>query len=207
MKIDGTSADVQVDGNTAATGDRSAPIIGIRLLWLMVLATLPVVVIGLLWKEPIEAAFENSSLAAGCLLFTGLLLIATRFARTGRRPFGAKTALVMGVMQVLSLLPGVSRSGSTISGGMFAGATAAEIVRFSFLMSIPAILGSIVLELPALRELLHSGHLLPYGIGFIASFLSGLAAIQILLRVVASGRFFLFGVYCLVVGIVALILI
>jgi undecaprenyl-diphosphatase len=183
------------------------PLGGTRLLWLMILATLPVLVVGLLWKDAIEGAFENSQLAAGCLLFTGALLIATRFARNSGRPMGVFTALIMGTMQVISLLPGVSRSGSTISGGLFAGSKPAEIVRFSFLMSIPAILGSIVLELPALRDLLQGGNLLPYGVGFLASFLSGLAAIQILLRVVASGRFFLFGLYCLIVGIIALLVI
>ncbi len=176
---------------------------GANLLLKLLLATIPVVVVGLLWRESIESAFESPRIASICLIGTGILLLSTRFARATNRDFTYRNAGAMGVMQVLSLLPGISRSGSTICGGLFTGARAKEVVRFSFLMSVPAILGSIVLELPVIAELFRTGNLWPYFAGFICSFLSGLLAIQILLRIVSSGRFFLFGIYCLLVGIIS----
>jgi undecaprenyl-diphosphatase len=173
---------------------------------LLALATLPVVAAGLLLRTPIESAFESPRIAAGLLMVTGLLLLATRWARSRNTTANVPTALAMGVMQVLSLLPGISRSGATISGGLFAGGNPHEMARFSFLMSVPAILGSLILEFPALLRAGQDGGLLPYAAGFLLAFASGLAAIRILLRVISGGRFFLFGFYCLVVGALAVTL-
>jgi len=179
---------------------------GVQELGRLVLATLPIVVVGVLGRAAIEDVFENPRAAAFCLLVTGLLLLATRFAPArGRRP-NAGIALIMGLMQVVSLLPGISRSGATISGGMLAGGEPRATARFSFLMSVPAILGSVVIELPNLLSGWTRGALLTYGAGFALAFLSGLAAISLLLRVVGQGRFFLFGIYCLVLGLVGIIL-
>jgi len=180
---------------------------GMRDLVLIVWATLPVVIVGLLWKEPIEQLFESTRLATVALMVTGALLLSTRWLRTFTRPVRWNSALVMGLMQVLSLVPGISRSGATISGGLFARTDARQAARFSFLMSIPAILGSLVLQYPALEDLFRSGEWGSYLVGLAAAFLSGLAAIEILMRIVARGRFFAFGLYCLVVGFVGFLLI
>jgi undecaprenyl-diphosphatase len=171
------------------------------------LATIPVVIVGLLWKESIVALFESPRLATVALMGTGVLLLLTRWIPRGVRPIGWRAALMMGFMQVLSLMPGISRSGATIFGGLLTRAEPERVARFSFMMSIPAIVGSLVLEFPAMAAIVSQGNLLPYALGFVAAFLSGLAAIEILLRVVAKGRFFLFGIYCLVVGIVGFLLI
>ncbi len=178
---------------------------GFRTLLLLVAATLPVVVVGLLWKDTIEGLFESPRLAAVALMVTGVLLLSTRWIPRGGRPVSWASAVTMGCMQVLSLMPGISRSGATITGGLFVRGAPEKVARFSFLMSIPAIAGSLVLELPALRDLLQSGQVLPYAAGFVAAFLSGLAAIEILLRIVARGRFFVFGAYCLVAGLLGLL--
>jgi undecaprenyl-diphosphatase len=178
----------------------------VRELGLLCLATLPVVLAALFLKDPIEAAFESPRIAALMLLVTGLLLLATRFLPRLSHPLSTRIALPMGLMQVLSLMPGISRSGATICGGLFGGGRAAEVVRFSFLMSIPAILGAVLFQLPDLREAWQAGLLVSYGVGFLVSFASGMLAIQILLRVVVRGRFFLFGIYCLIAGLIAWIL-
>lgn len=179
---------------------------GMRDLVLVVLATLPVVVVGLLWKEPIEQLFESPRLATVALVATGLILLSTRWVKQAALPVRWNSALVMGLLQVLSLVPGISRSGATISGGLFARTDPRQAARFSFLMSIPAILGSLILQFPALDELFRSGEWAPYLAGLVAAFLSGLAAIEILMRIVARGRFFVFGLYCLVVGVVGFLL-
>ena len=179
---------------------------GVREIGLLCLATLPVVVAGLLFKNPIEGAFENPQIAAAMLIVTGLLLLATRLIAPQSRILGMRIALPMGLMQVLSLMPGISRSGATICGGLFGGGRPAEVVRFSFLMSIPAILGAVLFQLPDLKEAWQAGLLLSYGAGFVVSFASGMLAIQILLRVVVRGRFFLFGAYCILAGLLAWIL-
>ena len=182
-------------------GDRSEGQ-GLRELGLLCAATLPVVIVGLFARDFVETAFESPRVAASMLCVTGLVLLATRFV-TVRRAFTLRTALAMGMMQVVSLLPGISRSGATIGGGMFAGVDSRAVVRFSFLMSVPAILGSLVLELPTVVRAWEGGRALFYAAGFLAAFLSGLLAIHFLLRIVARGKLYLFAPYCLAVGIVA----
>lgn len=167
---------------------------------LLILATLPVVAGGLLLGGSVERAFERPRAAAAMLVGTGVLLLSTRLVRGAGRAVGWRVALTMGVAQVISLLPGVSRSGATISGGLLARGRAAEVVRFSFLMSVPAILGSVLIHLGDLARLPGQGLLVAYVVGFLVAMLSGLVAIQLLLRVIAQGRFHLFGIYCLVMG-------
>ncbi|MCK4305609.1 MAG: undecaprenyl-diphosphate phosphatase [Candidatus Eisenbacteria sp.] len=181
--------------------------VGTREAGLLILATLPVVLAGLLWRGSIEDAFDSPSVASSMLVVTGILLLSTKFAKPQAMGPNAMIALIMGAMQVLSLLPGISRSGATISGGLFAGGDPKQMARFSFLMSVPAILGSLVLQLPELAASWRGGLMLPYAAGFFMAFLSGLVAIRILLRLVARGRFFVFGIYCILAGLLAWILV
>ncbi len=180
---------------------------GVGALGLLLVATLPVVLVALLWADAVEAAFEDARLAASMLLVTGLLLLLTRLIHTKARRLGARVALVMGLMQVLSLMPGISRSGATIAGGLFAGGHAGQVVRFSFLMSVPAILGAVIFELPEMASVVTGTAIAAYAAGFAAAFLSGLLAIQALLRVVARGGLHYFGLYCLAAGVLALLLV
>jgi undecaprenyl-diphosphatase len=176
---------------------------GARELGYLVAATLPVAVAGLLWRHPIEQLFESARTAAAFLWVTGLLLLLTRVVPRGRAPLRMRSALGMGVMQMLSLLPGLSRSGATISGGLFGRVDPAEVVRFAFLLSVPAILGSLLLELPEVVTAWSQGYWLPSIVGFLAALVSGMVAIQILIRVVARGRLYGFGIYCLAAGTLA----
>jgi len=196
----------------AAGGVRVIPAEGMRALargrelWLLMLASLPAGLAGLLLRETVEGAFEAPTVAAGCLIGTGLLLLGTRWAPLRPGAIGARAALSIGLMQALSLLPGISRSGATIAGGLYLRRDRARVVRFSFLLSVPAILGSLVLELPALAAGLRDGLWGVYGAGFLAAFLSGLVAIRLLVWMVTLGRFHLFGFYCLAAGVVSWVL-
>ncbi|MFH1144594.1 MAG: undecaprenyl-diphosphate phosphatase [Candidatus Eisenbacteria bacterium] len=181
--------------------ERRAAIARGREAWLLVLATLPAGIAGLALRKPIEAIFDRPQMSAGFLIVTGLLLLATRFARVRCHAVGARTALVMGCMQAVSLLPGISRSGASISGGMLAGADPVRAVRFSFLMSVPAILGSLVLEGPEVLRSAQSGMGAAYAAGFAAALISGLVAIRLLVWLTRRGRFHWFGFYCIAAGI------
>ena len=113
---------------------------------LILLGTIPVVVVGLFLEHEIEAAFSNPLLVSVALLVTGTLLLGTRWIRPQDTRFGVVRAFVIGLAQAFAILPGISRSGSTIAAAMYAGVERSEAARFSFLLVLPAILGATVLE-------------------------------------------------------------
>jgi len=172
-----------------------------RELGWLVLATVPAALAGLALQDRVEAVFERPRVTALLLCVTGLLLLATHAVRRRRGELGVGRVIAMGLMQAVSLLPGISRCGATLSGGLFAGGRPEAVVRFSFLMSVPAILGSLVVHLRELAAASEGGGWLSYAVGFAVAFVCGLLAIRVLLRTVARGRLYLFGIYCLVVGL------
>jgi undecaprenyl-diphosphatase len=175
---------------------------GRKLIWLLIIGTLPAVVEALLVGDWIEKTFENLWIVGAGLCATGvMLLLSKRFSKLGRgladvRP---SDAAVIGLVQCVALLPGVSRSGTTIVGGLGRGLAHGSAARFSFLLSIPAILGAAVFNL---REVSHvDGSLMgSYIAGFLASFAVGYLAIGIVIKVLASQKFHRFGYYCLAMG-------
>jgi undecaprenyl-diphosphatase len=172
--------------------------------WLIVAGTVPAAVIGLTLKSWVEAALDSLVVIGVCFLFTGALLwlaSRTRNAPRADGDIGLADALVIGTFQALALLPGVSRSGTTISSGVFRRIRPDVATRFSFLLGIPAIGGALVLEgkdVAALAPELR----LPLAVGVLVSYLTGLAAIALLLRVVRTGKLQYFAYYCWIVGIV-----
>jgi undecaprenyl-diphosphatase len=175
---------------------------GRKLIWLLIIGTLPAVVAALLVGDWVEKTFEDLWIIGVGLCATGvLLLFSKRFSRPGRaladvRPLDA---VVVGLVQCVALLPGVSRSGTTIVAGLGRGLAHGSAARFSFLLSIPAILGAAVFNL---REVSHvdGGLLGSYVAGFLASFAIGYLAIGIVIKFLASQKFHLFGYYCLGMG-------
>lgn len=177
-----------------------------RLFLFLVLGTIPGALGGVFFEDRIDAAFEDPRFVCGALLFTGLLLLSTLPVPRRREPITALRSVLVGLFQLLALLPGVSRSGSTISGGLFLGITPEEAARFSFLLSVPITLGAIVFKIPEVGAELQHGQFAPFAVGLVVSFLSGLLAIGAMLRIVRRGRFGVFGVYCLLVGTLGLLL-
>ncbi len=188
-----------------AASARPEPLAGSRLLFLLVLATLPAVIVGPLAERLFTIAFQSVTLAAAMLIVTGLVLLATRFIPAGTGQPGPGSALAMGTAQVLALLPGVSRSATTLATGFAAGLERRVAARFAFLMAIPAIAGAAVFELRHLERL---GGLNRLGItiGILAAFGSGLLAIRMLMHLVGRGRFEWFGIYCIAFGLATLVL-
>ena len=172
--------------------------------WLVILGSVPVGIVGLLFKKQIEGPFtKNLWVIATMMIVVGGLLTIAEFV--GKRDhdmsqLGIRDALAVGCAQVLALIPGSSRSGSTIMGGLFAGQTRETAARFSFLLSIPAIAASGLLELNEAIEKLPSG---TYGALVVATIVSGAvgyASIWFLLRFLRTHSTGVFIVYRVIVG-------
>jgi undecaprenyl-diphosphatase len=170
---------------------------GVRTMAALALATLPAAVAGLAFKDAVESAFEDPRLVCALLAATGVGLLATRFAPAPGAATTPPRALAVGCAQALALLPGISRSGSTIAAALFLRIEGARAAEFSLLLSIPAVGGALLLEGREIAAVEHAG---PLAAAFAAAFLSGLLAIALLFRVLQRRSFWLFGVYCLAAG-------
>lgn len=175
---------------------------GRRLIGLLVVGTIPAVIAALAFKDAIEASFESLAPVGVSLIVTGVwLLVTSRFARGEREldRLTLKDAVVVGLCQSAALFPGISRSGSTIGAGLATGLSHGTAARFSFLLSIPAILGAAVFNLKDAAAIERDAWL-AYAIGFLTAFAIGYLAIGIVIKFLESQRFHLFGYYCLVLG-------
>lgn len=181
-----------------------------RLGWLLVLATIPAGVLGLLIKDTVEAAFGSPQMTAIFLLATaGLLLIAERIGRKDRKldSLTWKDALWIGLAQAISLFPGISRSGATMTGGMTRHLDRPSAARFSFLMMIPVMLAAGLLSILDLFDLPNFTSYLPaIAAGFIAAAVVGYLSIRWLLAFLTRRPLYVFSIYCvLLAGIVLLV--
>lgn len=179
--------------------------------WRFTLAILcsmiPAVVFGLLFEERLETLAENPRFVCGALVFTGVLLLSTRrFGRDAGRDVSPLRGLLMGVAQAAAMLPGVSRSGSTIAMSRFLGVASEKAAAFSFLMVVPVILGGNLLHL--LKALFKhdngafSGLSWPMGLlGFSVSAVVGYLSVAWMVRLLGRRGFWRFGFYCLAVGL------
>ena len=179
----------------------------IRMALLIVVGSIPTAVIGLLFKKITDQLFGSITIVGFMLLVTGTILWLTRRIRGAGRPVGQTTlkdALIIGIVQGLAILPGISRSGSTISTALFLGVDRKVAGRYSFLLSIPAIVGALVLGLdtPELHTAIPMGTIIA---GSVVSALVGWLALVILLRVVDRGQLHRFAPYCWLVGVITLV--
>ncbi len=167
----------------------------------VVVATLPAVVFGLWLKNSIDQIFDNILITFGMLAITGTIMLLTRYIHEKGTPLNGPRALIIGMAQALAIMPGLSRSGSTIFTGMVLGINRETAARFSFIMSIPAILGAVVLKLNDLvAEPPSAEQLTAIAVGTLASVISGYYAIVLLMRLVRQGKLQWFGYYCLCVS-------
>ncbi|MEM7667721.1 MAG: undecaprenyl-diphosphate phosphatase [Pseudomonadota bacterium] len=174
-------------------------------IWMLGLATVPAVVLVLTpLGDMFEGAYSNPVLVSGLLLVTGSLLLAPNFIKSKEKTLSWKTALFMGVGQAFAILPGISRSGSTITAGLLSGVNPKKAAEFAFLMSLPAILGAVVKERDAFAELSDT-LLVPYMMGALAAFVSGILAIYLVMDAVKRGKLAYFAYYCFTAGIVGMI--
>lgn len=171
-------------------------------VWMILIGSIPTAVIGFSGKDFFETLFENIPLVGCMLIVTALLLIVAERGRKNGRSLAQiryNDALLVGVVQGLAIIPGISRSGSTIATLLIRGIDGEAAARFSFLLALPAIGGAMLLSLKDLQQV-SWGEVPAYLLGFFIAFSSGLLAIRWLMAVVRRRRLVGFAVYCLLVG-------
>lgn len=179
-----------------------------RTMTLIVIGSVPAVVLGFVFKDKVEELIYNPTAVAAMLVVTGVVLLSTKLLRLGDRTMSQirpLDSLLIGLAQASALIPGISRSGMTISTGLARGMDSTEAARFAFLLGIPVIAGAGLLEM---ADLVSSGVGIPatVWIGVVVAGLSGYAAIAILLRVLTRVGLAPFGVYCVAFGLFSMVM-
>lgn len=179
-----------------------------RFAWLIIISMVPVGIVGVFFQEEIEQFFTGNMLLVGSmLLITGLLLTFSHFAKAGDREVTPNRALIIGLAQAVAILPGISRSGATISTALLLGVDRAKAARFSFLMVIIPIMGAALLKLidyfnsPAEAAISFSSLF----VGFVAAFVFGYFACTWMVKLVTRGKLIFFAIYCGIIGTLAIL--
>lgn len=172
----------------------------------IVLSMIPAALVGVLLEEEIDALFTGNVFFVGCMLLltAGLLLLADKAKNTGKS-LTVPNAILIGISQAIAILPGISRSGATISTAVLLGVDKEKSARFSFLMVVPLIMGKIAKDILGGDINLQSTEIMPMTVGFIAAFISGLLACTWMIKLVKNSKLSYFSIYCLVVGIIAIV--
>lgn len=172
---------------------------------MIVVSSIPVVIVGLFFKEEVESLFTGNVLLVGfMLLLTGALLSFTYYAPKQGGPVTFKKALVIGISQAIAVMPGISRSGSTIATGLLLGVDKTKVARFSFLMVLIPIIGA------NCKDILDGGMAdstvapLSLIVGAVAAFISGVAACKWMISIVTKGKLIYFAYYCFIAGTLAI---
>ena len=176
----------------------------------IVISMIPVGIVGVFFKDKVEEVFGSGLLIVGCMLIvTALLLTFSYFAKLRQREnISPLHAFIIGLGQALAVLPGLSRSGTTIATGLLLGDKKEKMAQFSFLMVIPPILGEALLDLlKGLKgeEALGDIDAFPMIVGFLAAFVSGCLACKWMINIVKKGKLVYFGIYCAIAGIITII--
>ncbi|NJY61167.1 undecaprenyl-diphosphate phosphatase [Salinimicrobium sp. CDJ15-81-2] len=172
----------------------------------IILSMIPAVIVGLMFEEELEALFGGELTFVGfMLLITSLLLwLADKAKHTGK-PVSYKDSIVIGVAQAIAILPGISRSGATISTSVLLGNDKGKAARFSFLMVVPLILGKIAKDLLSGDITNSTMEPMPLIAGFIAAFIAGFAACTWMITLVKKSKLSYFAIYCFIVGVIAIV--
>ena len=178
----------------------------------IIVSMIPVGIVGLFFKDYVEAAFEGLFIVGACLLLTAVLLAFSYYAKPRQKKnISLKDAFIIGLGQAFAVLPGLSRSGTTIATGLLLGNNKSNMAQFSFLMVIPPILGEALLEILEMTKIGISetfGGISPTTliVGFLAAFISGCIACKWMISIVRRGKLIYFAYYCLLAGIAAITL-
>lgn len=172
----------------------------------IVISMIPAVIIGLFFEKELESLFGGNILLVGCmLLVTAILLFLADKAKDTDKKVSFSNAFIIGISQAIAMLPGISRSGATISTSVILGNDKGKAARFSFLMVVPLILGKMAKDALSGEVSYESASSLPLLVGFIAAFVSGLFACTWMIRLVKKSKLTYFAIYCLVIGLIAII--
>lgn len=173
----------------------------------IVISMIPAVAAGIMLDEFIEKLFDRQILLVGLLLFvTGLLLFLADKAKNTKKRVHKMSALIIGISQMIAILPGISRSGATISTSVLLGIDRTRAARFSFLMVVPLIIGKMAKEFIDGNIVYNAAETMPLIAGFLAAFITGLIACTWMISLVKKAQLKYFSYYCFIVGFVAILL-
>ena len=166
---------------------------------MILVSTMPAILCGLMYKANIESLFLPKYISY-MFLFSGLILLLTKFIYYDtHQKITLKSAIIIGFFQALAMIPGISRSGMTISLALLLGIDRSEAAKFSFFMAIPILLGAGIYEISDIT--IESFEILPLIIGFVFSFLSGIIVIKFLVKIISDNNFWKFSLYCFWIGL------
>ncbi|GAA4949865.1 undecaprenyl-diphosphate phosphatase [Algibacter agarivorans] len=169
------------------------------------ISMIPAVIVGLFFEEQLEALFGGNILLVGCMLIvTAILLFLADRAKNTEKKVSFKNAFVIGVSQAIAMIPGISRSGATISTSVLLGNDKTKAARFSFLMVVPLIFGKIAKDIVSGDLTYDSGNFTSLSIGFVAAFVAGLFACTWMIALVKKSKLTYFAIYCVIVGLIAI---
>ncbi len=175
----------------------------------VIVSAIPAGAVGVLFKDQLETAFAEPKMVGGALIFTGIVLTATRFLRKGEKGVSFGRAILMGLAQAVAILPGVSRSGMTLAAARASGVEAEKSAEFSFLMSAPPIAGAALLQILKAGDAAAATTEVSWGLtiyGCLLAAVVGYLSLKLLLKSLKGRWFWLFGPYCAIVGLLTLIL-
>ena len=171
----------------------------------IIISMLPAVIVGLVFEKELESLFGGKILLVGCmLLLTAVLLLLADKAKSTKKEVSYLNAMIIGFSQAIAMLPGISRSGATISTSVLLGVDRTRAAKFSFLMVVPLIFGKIGKDLISGNLNLQSSEIIPILIGFISAFISGLLACKWMISIVKRSKLSYFSIYCGFIGCIAI---
>jgi undecaprenyl-diphosphatase len=182
------------------------------MLKFIIIGSIPTVIIGLIFKDMAESLFTNPRFVGISLIITGVFLfLASFFAMRWKmlrkeKQLGAVNSIIVGIAQGIAVVPGISRSGSTIGMALILGLSEENALKFSFLLALPAVLGANVLKAREICGNLVSIEAVPFLVGGIVAAITGLIAIKAMFEILRKNLFFLFGIYCMLIGSAVVIL-
>ncbi len=172
----------------------------------IVLSMIPAVFVGLFFEDYLESLFEGRVILVGFMLIvTGLLLFLAGRAKLTGKDVSWKDSVIIGISQAIAMLPGISRSGATISTSVLLGNDRTKAARFSFLMVVPLIFGKIAKDLLSGDIVMESQSSMPLVVGFAAAFITGLLACTWMIALVKKAKLHYFSYYCFAVGLIAIV--
>jgi len=176
-----------------------------KLIQFMIIGTIPIIFAGIIFYDAVKVLFQSIFVVSIALIINGILLFLTKFSKS-KKEMSYLDSLIVGLAQAFALIPGISRSGSTISTGLLKGVKKEYVFKFSFLLSIPAVLAANIWELSNTIISNTNVDFIPYFIGMIVAAIVGYISLKFLFEILKRGKFYLFSFYCLIVGFILLLI-
>ncbi|MBU3905047.1 MAG: undecaprenyl-diphosphate phosphatase [Nanoarchaeota archaeon] len=171
-----------------------------KLNMFLIIGIIPTILVGYFLHNLILSLFTNMLAIGTALIITGFILFFCK-GKESTKKLNYNNSVLIGLAQGLAIIPGISRSGATIGVGILSGVERKKVIRFSFLLAIPAIIGAALFEAPSLTQL----ELIPTLVGTITSFVIGYVSLKFIIKLITKNKFWLFSIYCWILGIIVLV--